>query len=83
MLPRVETTLTVRLPKAQRAALKRRAAAEKKSESALVRELIEREVSGGFDYEGVKHLAGSVRIDRQAIRKDAWATHIYKMNWRS
>jgi hypothetical protein len=39
----METTLTIRLPKKQRDALKRRAAAEKRSDYAVVRELIERE----------------------------------------
>lgn len=36
----METTLTIRLPAKQREALRRRAAAEKRSESALVRDLI-------------------------------------------
>jgi predicted transcriptional regulator len=55
----MKTTLTIRLPKKQRAALKRRAAAQKRSESAIVRELIEREMQRGFDFERVRHVVGS------------------------
>jgi len=78
----METTLTIRLPKAQRAALKRRAAAEGRSESALVREMLDREINQGFDFERVRHLIGSVRIDRKRMHEDAWAEHIRRMNWR-
>jgi predicted DNA-binding protein len=78
----MDSTLTIRLPAAQRRALKRRAAAEGRSESALVREMIEREMNRGFDFERVKHLIGSVRTDRKRMRKDPWAQHIRRMNWR-
>src|SRR5438105_2936360 len=69
----VDSTVTVRLSNSQRAQLKRRAAAEKKTESALIREMIDREMKRGFDYERVRHLMGSVRIDRRKMRGDAWA----------
>jgi len=78
----MDTTLTIRLSAAQRRALKRRAAAENRSESALVRELIEREINGRFDFERVRHLIGSVQTDRKRMREDAWAQHIRRMNWR-
>lgn len=78
----METTLTIRISKAQREALKRRAAAQKRSESALVREIIEQELNRGFDYERVRHLVGSVTIDREEARTDAWAEHIRRNNWR-
>ncbi len=78
----MDTSLTVRLSKKHRAALRRRAVAEKKSESAIVREMIEREIKPGFDYERVRHLIGSLRIDRGKMRKDAWAEHIRQRNWR-
>ncbi len=39
------STLTIRLPAVQREALKRRAAALRKTESALLRELVERETA--------------------------------------
>jgi predicted transcriptional regulator len=43
----METTLTIRLSAKQREALKRRATVEKRSESALVRDLINRELQHG------------------------------------
>jgi hypothetical protein len=79
----METTLTIRLPKAQRHALRRRAIAEKKSESALVRELIEREMLRGFHFERVRHLVGSVASSPQHWKKDSWRKHIRERNWRS
>jgi plasmid stability protein len=79
----METTLTIRLPKTQRQALRRRAAAEKKSESALVRELIEREMLRGFHFERVRHLIGSVASPPQPREKDPWRKHIRERNWRS
>jgi predicted DNA-binding protein len=78
----MDTTLTIRLPAAHRRALKQRAAAERRSESALVREMIEREINRGFDFERVRHLIGSVQINRKRMREDAWAEHIRRMNWR-
>jgi len=78
----VETTLTIRLPKKQRDALKRRAGAEGRTESALVREILDREVNRGFDFEKVRHLVGSLRLDRKKMRGDAWAEYIRRMNWR-
>ncbi len=79
----METTLTIRLSKAERAALKRRAATAKCSESALVRAAIQREVEQeGFDYEKVRHLIGSVRLDREKMRADVWAEEIRRKNWR-
>jgi len=79
----MDTTLTIRLPIAQRKALKRRAAAAKQSESALVRELIEREMQHGFDFERVRHLAGSVASAPTHWAKDAWRKQIRERNWRS
>jgi hypothetical protein len=78
----MEATLTIRLTKAQRAALKRQAAAEGRTESQLVRDLLSREIHRGFDFERVQHLIGSVFIDRKKMREDAWAEHIRRMNWR-
>ena len=53
-LPSLNTTLTIRLPDARRKALQRRATAASKSKSALLRELIEREMQAGFDFERVR-----------------------------
>ena len=66
----METTLTIRLPKRQREALKRRAAAEKCTESALVRELIDREMQRAFDFQRVRHVVGSVASPRKHWEKD-------------
>jgi predicted DNA-binding protein len=79
----METTLTIRLPKRQREALKRRAAAEKRTESALVRELIDREMQRGFNFERVRHLVGSVASPAKHWAKDPWRKHIRQRNWRS
>lgn len=79
----MDTTLTIRLPAAQRRALQRRAAAAKKSESALVRELIERETQQGFDFETVRHLAGSIASDQKRAVKDPWRKQIRERNWRA
>ncbi len=78
----VETTLTIRLPAKQREALRRRAAAEKRSESALVRDLIEREIQRGFDFDRIRHLVGSVASPPRYWEKDSWRKHIRQRNWR-
>jgi hypothetical protein len=79
----METTLTIRLPRRQREALKRRAAAEKRSESALVREMIDREMQREFDFERVRHLVGSIASRPKHWEKDSWRKHIRRRNWRS
>jgi predicted DNA-binding protein len=79
----METTLTSRLPKRQRDALKRRAAAEKRTESALVRELIDREIERAFNFERVRHLVGSIASSTKHWAKDPWRKHIRERNWRS
>ncbi len=78
----MDTTLTIRLPAAQRRALRRRAAAANQSESALVRELIHREMQHGFDFARVRHLAGSVASDQNRAAKDPWRKQIRERNWR-
>ena len=78
----METTLTIRLPAKQREALKRRAAAEKRSESALLRDLIERELQRGFDFDNVRHLVGSIASPPRHWEKDSWRTKIRQRNWR-
>ena len=79
----METTLTIRLSKNQRELLRRRAAAGKQSESALVREIIDREMQRGFDFERVRHLVGSIISPRRHWEKDSWRKHIRQRNWRS
>jgi predicted DNA-binding protein len=78
------STLTIRLPKEQRAALKRRAAAQCKTEFDRVRELIEKETGRAFYFENVRHLAGTVAVVRANPRRDAgeWRKHLREVNWR-
>ncbi len=79
----MESLLSIRLPKTQREALRRRGAAEKRSESSLVREMVEREMQRGFDFERVRHLVGSVASPPKHWEKDPWRKHIRQRNWRS
>lgn len=76
------STLTIRLPKEQRAALRRRATALRKSESDLVRDLIAKEASQVFDFESVRHMAGVVRRSARSRSPARWREHIREMNWR-
>jgi plasmid stability protein len=78
----VETTLTIRLPAKQREALRRRAAAEKRSESAVVRDLIERELQRGFEFDNVRHLVGSIASPFRHLGQRPWRKHIRQRNWR-
>jgi predicted DNA-binding protein len=78
----METTLTIRLSAKQREALRRRAAAEKRSESALVRDMIEREIRHELDFDRVRHLVGSIASPSKHWEKDPWRKHIRQRNWR-
>jgi len=78
----METTLTIRLSAKQRETLRRRAAAEKRSESALVRDLINRELLRGFDFDHVHHLVGIIASPSKHWEKDSWRRHIRERNWR-
>jgi hypothetical protein len=78
----METTLTIRLSAKQREALRGRAVAERRSESALVRDLIDREIERGFDFERVGHLVGSITSPPKHWEKDSWRKHIRQRNWR-
>ena len=78
----MEATLTIRLPAKQREALRRRAAAEKRSESALAREMIDREMQREFSFDRVRHLVGSIASRPKHLARDSWRKHIGKRNWR-
>ncbi len=73
----MSSTLTLRLPAAQRQALKRRAAALKKTEAGLLRELVERETSApspalpGEKWPGLlpKRSPGAARGAASLVRK--------------
>jgi hypothetical protein len=79
----METALTIRLPAKQREALRRRAAAEKRSESTLVREMLDREMQRGFDFDSVRHLVGTVASPPKHWEKDSCRKHIRRRNWRA
>jgi hypothetical protein len=73
----VDSTLTIRLSAAQREALKRRAAALKTTESALIREPVEREMADTTFGERIKGWAGSVSSARgRKRRSDPWRDHL-------
>jgi Ribbon-helix-helix protein, copG family len=78
------STVTIRLPKEQRAALKRCAKAMKKTESELIRELLARELDARPFGKRVGDLAGS--LDSSGIREssaDSFRDAIRRHNWRS
>jgi hypothetical protein len=58
----------MRLRAKQREALRRRAV-EKRSESVLLRDLIDREIPRGFDFDPVRHLMGSVAKLARTLEK--------------
>lgn len=78
----METTLTIRLPKKQREALKRRANALNKSESEIVRELIDRETEQSSLRDRVRHLIGSLDSSQTVGGPHALKAIIRKRNWR-
>lgn len=78
----METTLTIRLPKKQREALKRRANALKKSESEIVRELIDRETEQSSLRDRVRHLIGSLDSSQQVGDPHPLKAIIRERNWR-
>jgi hypothetical protein len=78
----MEATLSIRLPEKQREALRRRAAAEKRSESTLVCDFIGREMQRGFDFERVCHLVGGIAGQPKHWVRDPWRKRIRQRNWR-
>ena len=79
----MDSTLTLRLSSAQRAALKRRARAEGKSESALVREILTGETQRGFDFERVLPLVGHLKAPPRHWEENPWRKKLRERNWRS
>ena len=78
----MSTTLTIRLPLAQRDALKRRAAALNKTESGLIRDLVEREIAQApFDVL-VKKWAGTVNSRNAPRAAHPLKKQVRERNWR-
>jgi hypothetical protein len=48
----------------------------------VVRDLIDREIQRGFDFDRVRHLVGSIASPPKHWEKDAWRKHIRQRNWR-
>jgi predicted DNA-binding protein len=80
----MDSTLTIRLPKKQREVLKELARITGRSESAVVRELIDREARSGFDFDRVRDLAGSLSGGGSApSNADSWRKQMRDRNWRT
>jgi hypothetical protein len=62
--------------------LKRRAAALKKTESELIRQLIERETSEVPLLERLGDLVGSLDSSTVPGPPDEWTSHLRERNWR-
>ncbi len=77
------SSLTIRLPGTQREALKRRAAALKKTESGLIRELVEREVSQFTPSALVEKWAGAVNSGKTTRATHPLKKQIRERNWRA
>lgn len=79
----MSSTLTIRLPLAQREALKRRAAALKKTESALIRDLVDREIEMAPLATLVEKWAGTVDSRKRARAAHPMKKQIRERNWRA
>lgn len=76
-------TLTIRLPAAQRKALRARAAATGRTESELVRELIQGQLVGkGTLAERAGHYFGRLDLDPASVEGDPWRSHLKQSNVR-
>ena len=76
-------TLTIRLPAAQRKALRARAAATGRTESELVRELIAVQLhTKGTLGERAGGFLGRLDFEPAALDRDPWRSHIRRMNSR-
>lgn len=74
------TTLTVRTDAELREALDRRAEAEGKTVSEVVREILERAVAERPLAQRIGHLRGRLRLDSTGA---AWRERLRERNWRS
>jgi hypothetical protein len=75
------TTLTIRLEKKQREKLRSKAKALGKSESELVRNMLDRDLKPRRLGDVVGHLAGA--LGPEIRPPDAWTKHLRENNWRS
>jgi hypothetical protein len=75
-------TITFRIDEQRRGALRKRAAALGKSESELLRDLIDREISMPTVAERAGNLIGCLTLDPKRIDSDPWRKTIRQNNWR-
>jgi plasmid stability protein len=76
-------TLTIRLPAAQRKALRARAAATGKSESELVRELLDVKLRGrGSLSERAGQYLGRLDFEPEILDRDPWRARLRQTNAR-
>lgn len=76
------STLTIRLPKEQREALKRSAKALKKTESEYIRELLQRDLDSRPFGGQIGHLAGCLDSSQTTGEPHPLKTLIRERNWR-
>jgi uncharacterized protein (DUF111 family) len=75
------TTLTIRIPSAQRAALRARARAVKVTESELARQAIEEKLQAGGPSQALDEFCGCMDLSRKDT--DPWRKKLRERNWRS
>jgi len=77
------STITIRLTLAQRAALKKRASALRKSEAALLRELVERETMPVSPADLAAKWGGSLDSGKAKTRPNPLKAQLRARNWRA
>ena len=75
------TTLTFRLEAEQRKKLRKQAAMFGKTESAYLREILDRELGERPMSERIGHLNGMLSLKTK--KQDSWGEHLRKQNWRT
>jgi hypothetical protein len=76
----VTTTLTFRLDKSQRQKLRAQAKALGKTESEILRQMLDRELDARPLSERIGHLKGA--LGKQIRKPDAWLRELRARNWR-
>ena len=76
----MNATLTIRLDKKHRDALKKRADAERKSESEVARDLLAAGLEESPVWEDIGDLLGSIKLPKEST--DPLKKRIRKNNWR-
>ncbi len=80
VLQRMTTSFTFRLDSEKREKLRRKARTLGKTESELLREILDRELETGKKTERLKALAGSLSL--KGMKLDGWKKSIRENNWR-